>query len=259
MNYDCLRVELTDDVLFCRLNRPDVRNAFNPRMIEELTSIPTNLPENTRAVVLSGEGPVFSAGGDLNWMRSSLDLTREQNFEDAMRLAEMLLALDRMPVPLIGRIQGAAMGGGVGLVSVCDYAVASRETTFSFSEARLGIIPACIAPFVIRKIGLGHARSLFVTAERFDAQKAFSIGLIHSVVDSEAELSSAVAAVVKNVRECGPSAVRIAKNLILQLHAEPHQEQLEMVASLLADVRVSEEGQEGLRAFLEKRKPNWAR
>lgn len=260
MNFKNLLVEAKDGVVYVRLNRPDVRNAFNPEMIEELTLVPENLPQGTRAVVLSGEGSVFSAGGDLNWMRTSLDLSQEQNLEDATRLAYMLFALDRIHVPLIGRIHGAAMGGGVGLVSVCDYAIASQDTMFSFSEAKLGIVPACIAPFVIRKIGMGHARALFTTAERFNARKAYDIGLVHHVTDTEAQLSDAVGGVLKNVLECGPNAVKIAKNLIFDLRTiNDDHDQLKEVAALLSEVRVSEEGQEGLRAFLEKRKAGWTK
>lgn len=259
MKYEMLLVESKDSVLYCRLNRPEVRNAFHPRMIRELTSIPQHLPEGTRAVVLSGEGPVFSAGGDLNWMRKSLELTREQNLQDTIRLANMLFVLDRMSVPLIGRIHGAAMGGGLGLVAVCDYAIATQDTLFSFSEVKLGIIPACIAPFVIRKIGPGHSRALFTTAERFNGKKAYEIGLIHRVVENPQQLSHAVSDILKSIRECGPKAVRTAKNVIFDLLTmTDYQLQLKVAAELLAAIRISEEGQEGLRAFLEKRKPNWS-
>jgi methylglutaconyl-CoA hydratase len=257
MNYETLLIETKDSVLWCRLNRPDLRNAFNPKMIAELTTIPELISPDVRAVVLSGEGNVFSAGGDLNWMRQSLDLSRDQNLQDAQNLADMLLALDRLPVPLIGMVQGAAMGGGIGLVSVCDYAIASNETFFSFSEVRLGIVPACIAPFVIRKIGPGHARAMFTTAERFDAHKAYDIGLIHQVAASRAELQELTSRKVEEIKECGPNALRIAKKIIFDLLQPDDRKQLKLVAEILADVRVSEEGQEGLKAFLEKRKPEW--
>lgn len=252
-----LSVETQGKFLWAKLNRPDVRNAFNPQMIAELAALPQQLTPEIRAVVLHGEGTVFSAGGDLNWMRQSLDLDQAQNFEDAMNLARMLVALDRMPVPLVGMIHGAAMGGGVGLVSVCDYVVAHVETQFSFSEARLGIIPACIAPFVLRKIGPGHARALFITAERFSAQKAYDIGLVHQIAQTPEELRSFTETRLQDIAACGPQAARMAKQTIFDLLAQPDDQQLILMAERLASIRVSEEGQEGLRAFLEKRPPKW--
>jgi methylglutaconyl-CoA hydratase len=190
-------------------------------------------------------------------MRESLGYTREQNLHDARNLARMLLALDRMPVPLVGMIHGAAMGGGVGLVSVCDYAIAHADTQFSFSEVKLGIIPACIAPFVLRKIGPGHARALFLTGERFTAARAYEIGLVHQIAPTPGELRELTEKKLQEIASCGPNAVRLAKELVFDLLAPDDTSQLGMVAERLADVRVSPEGQEGLRAFLEKRKPNW--
>jgi methylglutaconyl-CoA hydratase len=257
MEYQALSLEVRDTFLWCKLNRPDVRNAFNPVMIAELASLPDAVTSGIRAAVLYGEGSVFSAGGDMNWMRSSLELTREQNFEDAMKLARMLLRLDQFPVPLIGMIHGAAMGGGIGLVSVCDYAIALADTQFSFSEARLGIIPATIAPFVLRKIGAGHARSLFTTAERFDARKAFAIGLAHHVAHDKEELRRVTEKTLQDIASCGPNAVREARRLLNDLAPPPDEAELRMVAERLAGIRITEEAQEGLRAFLEKRHPGW--
>jgi methylglutaconyl-CoA hydratase len=258
MQYQTLNIQHRNSTLWLELNRPEVRNAFNPRMIEELTSIPALINKDVRVIVLSGAGKSFCAGADLNWMKQSLDLNREQNLEDAQRLADMLLALDRLPVPLVGMIHGSALGGGVGLVSVCDYAVAVSDTQFSFSEVRLGIVPACLAPFVIRKIGAGHARALFTTAERFDAKKAYDIGLIHAVVSSSDELMQFTDKKVQDIKECSPNALRTAKKLIFDLLTTDDRNQLQMVAEVLAGVRVSEEGQEGVRAFLEKRRPAWS-
>lgn len=257
MQFQTLSVETRGAALWCMLNRPDVRNAFNPEMISELTSLPQAIGPEIRAVVLSGQGSVFSAGGDLNWMGKSLDLTREQNFQDAMKLAQMLSTLNHLPVPLLGMIHGAAMGGGVGLVSVCDYAIALADTQFSFSEARLGIIPACIAPFVLRKIGVGHARALFCTAERFDAQKAYDVGLVHQLARDGEELRRFTEKTLQDIVACGPNAVRHARQLVFELAPQPDEAELRLVADRLASVRVSEEGQEGLRAFLEKRSPRW--
>jgi methylglutaconyl-CoA hydratase len=260
MTYNCLSIEKKDSVAWCKLNRPEVRNAFNAEMIAELTHFARNLEKDVRAAVLYGEGPVFCAGGDLRWMQQSLEMDREQNRQDAKRLAEMYFALDRLPVPLIGSIHGAAFGGGAGLVCVCDYAIAQNETKFSFSEVRLGIVPACISPFVLRKIGTGYARSLFLTAERFDEQRAYEIGLIHRVASSPEEAQNLVKEKLQQILECGPEAIRHTKNLMFELlFASDDEEQLNRAADLLASVRVSEEGQDGLRAFLEKRKPRWQR
>ena len=260
MGYQTIKTEASDGVFTCTLNRPEVRNAFNAEMISELTDCARNLQESTRVFVLRGEGPVFCAGGDLRWMQRSLEMDREQNREDARKLAAMYFALDRLPVPLIGVIHGAAYGGGAGLVSVCDYAIAVEGTQLSFSEVRLGIVPACISPFVLRKIGPGHARALFTTAERFDTDKAFHVGLIHQIAPNLAAADASLATRIGNIVECGPNAIRHTKNLLFDLlFSSSDEEQLHTAANLLAEVRVSEEGQEGLRAFLQKRKPTWSR
>jgi Enoyl-CoA hydratase/carnithine racemase len=260
MTYNTLSIEKLDSVSWCKLNRPEVRNAFNAEMIAELTHFARNLDADVRTVVLLGEGPVFCAGGDLRWMQQSLEMDREQNRQDARRLAEMYFALDRLRVPLIGSIHGAAFGGGAGLVCVCDYAIAQSGTKFSFSEVRLGIVPACISPFVLRKIGPGYARSLFLTAERFEVQRAYEIGLVHRIAESPEEAQNLVKEKIQQVLECGPEAIRHTKNLMFELlFASGDEEQLNRAADLLASVRVSEEGQDGLRAFLEKRKPRWHR
>ena len=260
MTYSTITVEVRDQFVWCKLNRPEVRNAFNPEMIAELTDFAGNLPDGVRGVVLHGEGLMFCAGGDLRWMQQSLEMDREQNRQDAQRLAEMYLALDRLPVPMIGLIHGAAMGGGVGLVCVCDYAIAVDGTQFSFSEVRLGIVPACISPFVLRKIGPGYARALFTSAERFESRKAYEIGLIHAIASDRNEADALLKKKLQEIVECGPNAIRHIKNLLFELLFDSSdREQLDRAADLLANVRVSQEGQEGLRAFLEKRKPNWNR
>jgi methylglutaconyl-CoA hydratase len=258
VSYQTISVDSKDGVLWCKLNRPEVRNAFNAEMIRELTGFAESVPDGVRAVVLYGEGNVFCAGGDLHWMQGSLDLDRTGNLEDARKLAHMYFALDRLPAPLIGIVHRAAMGGGVGLVAVCDYAIATKDTQFSFSEVRLGIVPACIAPFVVRKIGPGHARALFTTAEKFSAVKALEIGLVHHVAQDREEATAWAQKKLEEIAECGPAAIRVAKRLIFDLfRIIGDAEQLETAAQTLAEVRVSEEGQEGLRAFLEKRKPRW--
>ncbi len=262
--YECLQVSRdARGVLMVALNRPDVRNAFNEVVIEELFGVFAELaPEpETRAIVLKGEGPAFCAGGDLNWMKKAVHFSYDENLRDTRRLARMFALLNECPKPVIGLIHGAAIGGGVGLVSICDVAIATQETQFSLSEVRLGIVPACIGPFVVAKIGASHARGLFMSAERFDARKAQAIGLVHEVVPDAAALPAAAEKLLGNMLQCGPNAMAQAKKLVLELSwpekRASHEDPLEYVAKMLADLRVSAEGQEGVKAFLEKRKPAW--
>jgi len=264
MSNSTLKVSLDPrGVLTVTLNRPDVRNAFNEVLIDELGRVFATeaLEPEVRVIVLRGEGRLFCAGGDLNWMRKSIDFTPAENLADTMKLTRMFAAMNECPKPVIGAVHGAAIGGGVGLVSICDLVIASRETQFSLSEVRLGIVPACIGPFVIAKIGASHARALFLSAERFNAEKAHQIGLIHQLVESENDLPGAVEKMLENILLCSPNAMTVAKRLVLDLSWPERRAQspdvLEYVAKTLADLRVTPEGQEGLRAFLEKRKPNW--
>ncbi len=264
MAYQTLNV--TQDsrgVLTIALNRPDVRNAFNEVLIRELSDAFSHeaMDPAVRAVVLTGVGPVFCAGGDLNWMRKAIDQDLDTNLGDTRALAQMFSQLNTFPKPLIGAIQGAAIGGGVGLVSVCDIAVAVESTQFSLSEVRLGIVPACIGPFVVAKIGASQARGLFVSAERFNGAKAREIGLVHEVVATETAMKEAVERILGNILQCGPNAMSVAKRLVLDLSWPERRSKLgdplEYVANTLAEIRISNEGQEGVRAFLEKRKPSW--
>ena len=245
------------DVAWLTLDRPEVNNAFNAELIAELAEAATRLQARPpRAVVLAGNGRSFSAGADLEWMRSMRDRSREDNLADARITSAMFSALDALPCPVVGRVQGHALGGGVGLVAVCDVVVADRTTVFGFTEVRLGIAPAAISPFVVRKIGQSHARALFVTGERFDAAWAQRIGLVHKVVDGE-ELDSAIAAVLADVLASGPAAVTVAKSLP-EVASAPLDEATETTAAIIAELRTSDEGQEGMAAFLEKRPPRWA-
>jgi methylglutaconyl-CoA hydratase len=264
MSYQTLRVrERQVGVLEIQLNRPEIRNAFNAQVIDELGKVFSNeaMADSIRVVILSGDGKVFSAGGDLNWMKDSVEFSYEENLKDTRKLAHLFEQLNEFPKPLIGRIQGAAIGGGVGLVSICDVALAVESTVFSLSEVRLGIIPACIGPFVIAKIGPSHARRLFVSAERFQATQAREIGLIHEVLPTEQALDERLEEVIGNIVQCGPNAMQAAKKLVLDLSwpekRAAMKDPLESIAAMLAELRVSEEGQEGVRAFLEKRKPAW--
>jgi methylglutaconyl-CoA hydratase len=240
------------------LNRPDVRNAFNEEMIEEISewALSRHAGLSVRAAVLRGAGGVFSAGGDLSWMARTVDYTRDQNLRDAEALARMYGRLDALPFPLVGCVHGAALGGGSGLAAVCDIVVAARDAVFGFTEVRLGIVPAVISPFVVAKIGRSAARELFLTGARFSAERARDIGLVHAVVEPDA-LEDEVRRVVDGILACGPQAVSTAKALIGRVSAGPSSEITGLAAETLADARVSPEGQEGLRAFLEKRRAAW--
>ncbi len=263
---DNLLVERTGPggaVVRVTLNRPDVHNAFNAELIGELRKLFVRLatePADTlRAVVLAGTGASFCAGADVNWMRASLGLTRDQNEQDAMVMAEMFDAIDTCPAPVIARVQGAALGGGMGLCAVSDLVMTESGAKFGFTEARLGILPAVISPFVIAKIGETHARALFPSGRRFDAVRALRIGLVHEVVEGEAALDAAVDAAVGDVLAAGPNAARAAKAIIREVRGLPHESTRWHTARRIAGQRASEEGQEGLRAFLEKRDPAWKR
>jgi methylglutaconyl-CoA hydratase len=242
-----LRIERVSDVLQVAMARPERRNAFDTALIDELAAAFADVGDS-RAVVLSGDGPSFAAGADVEWMRSSVDLSYDENVADALRLRAMLDAIDSCPAPVIGRVQGHALGGGCGLVACCDIVVAEPTAQFAFSEVKLGIVPAVISPFALAKIGPAAARRYFVTGERFSADVALRIGLIHDVTD---DLDSTVERVVRELLSAGPSAARAAKELARSARSA------EETARRIAERRTSDEGQEGLRAFLEKRSPNW--
>jgi len=241
------------------LNRPDVRNAFNEAMIAELTAFAEGVPADgsVRAVVLRGAGPVFSAGADVQWMSRMIGFTREENLADARQAALMFLALDRIPVPVVGRIHGAALGGGSGLAAVCDVVVAADDAQFGFTEVMLGILPAMISPYVVRKIGLSAARELCLSGARFTAARAKEIGLVHTVTPAD-QLDAAVDEHLKLFRKAAPSAVARTKRLLTDVYGHRPADVLNLTVDHIANQRVSPEGQEGLRAFLEKRPASWA-
>ena len=241
------------------LARSDARNALNAELIGELTRCMEDLAEDdrVRVVVLSGEGDFFCAGADIGYMRDTAEFSYEENLEDARRLAAMFAAIEQCPWPVVARVRGAAIGGGVGLVAAADVAVAEEGTIFAFSEVRLGISPATIAPFVLRKIGQSQTRALFLTGERFDAVRAREIGLVHEVAD-EGDLDSVVQEKVANLLAGGPEALAATKALLRELRNADPGEATEIMARRIADLRTGEEGQEGLGAFLEKRKPGWS-
>ena len=242
------------------LNRPDVRNAFNEDMIAGLTQFAEGVPADgsVRAVVIRGAGPVFSAGADVQWMSKMVGYSREENLADAQRAAQMFLALDRIPVPVIGRIHGAALGGGSGLAAICDVVIAADNAVFGFTEVVLGILPAMISPYVVRKIGPSAARELCLTGARFDAGRAKEIGLVHTVVP-EAELDRAVDTQLALFRKAAPSAIAATKRLLAEVHGKRPADVLGLTVDNIANQRVSPEGQEGLKAFLEKRPAAWAK
>jgi len=241
-----LRVERDGHVLWITLAKPERRNAFDSELIRELTDAFAAVGDE-RAVVLAGDGASFCAGADVEWQRSSISLSYDENVEDALRLYRMCEAIDSCPSPVVARVHGYALGGGSGLVACADVAIAAPDATFGFSEVKLGIIPAVISPFVLPKIG-GHARRYFLTGERFDAETALRIGLVHELAD---DLDSAVDRVVGEVLTGGPEAVREAKRLIRR------RPDAQDAAETAARLRSGAEGQEGLRAFLEKRTPTW--
>jgi enoyl-CoA hydratase/carnithine racemase len=244
-----LQIERDGDVLRVTLARPDRRNAFDAELIAELASAFVDVGR-ARAVVLAGEGPSFCAGADVEWMRSSVDLSYDENVADAVGLRRMLEAIDGCPAPVICRVQGHALGGGAGLVACADVVIAAPDAVFAFSEAKLGIVPAVISPFALAKIGPSWARRLFPTGERFGAELALRIGLVHELAD---DLDAAVERVLGELRSAGPRAARAAKRLVLDAPLDGLE-----TARRIAERRTSDEGQEGLRAFLERRRPDWS-
>ena len=239
------------------LNRPEVRNAFNEHVIAELTEWAAAVPgSGARVAVLAGAGKAFCAGADLTWMSKMVAYSREENERDAMAMSAMFNALDTLPIPLIGRVHGAALGGGTGLAAVCDIVVAADNATFGFTEAKLGILPAVISPFAIRKIGISAARELFLTAARFSASRAQQLGLVH-MVTSEAELDPAVDSYVRELLTSAPDAIAGAKRMIASVAGQPPASVAHLTAETIARHRVSEEGQGGMRAFLEKKPAPW--
>ena len=243
-----LRIEREDDVLRVTLARPETRNAFNPALIAELSEAFVDVG-TCRAVVLAGAGPSFCAGADVEWMRASADLDVEANVADANAMRRMFESIDGCPAPVVALVQGHALGGGIGLVACSDIVIAQPRAVFAFSEVKLGIVPAVISPFALRKIGESAARRYFVTGERFDAATGMAIGLVHEVAD---DLDAALERILGELRTAGPRAARHAKRLVLERPDGPE------TARRIAERRTSDEGQEGLRAFLDRRAPRWA-
>jgi methylglutaconyl-CoA hydratase len=240
------------------MNRPGVRNAFNAELIAALHDafVALSSDDGVRSIVLAGEGKTFSGGADIAWMRAALDLGEAENVRDAAAMAAMLIAIDRCPKPVVARVHGAALGGGCGLIAAADIVVAASDAIFGFTEVKLGILPAVISPFTIPKIGVSNARALFVTGERFDAAHAQRIGLVHHVVPA-AELDARVAAILDEFRTASPSAIAAAKAVVRDVVAATPDEATALTTRAIAKQRTSPEGQEGLRAFLERRPAAW--
>lgn len=258
MKFHLAKIE--NDILTITLNRPEIHNAFNDELILELTHTFLSVSKDIKAVVLKGEGKSFCAGADLNWMKSMVNYSTEENILDAKKLAALFCAIDDCPAPVIGVVQGAALGGGSGLVSVCDYVLSDIDTIYGFTESRLGLVPAVISPFVMAKIGVSYARSTFLSGRRFNAQEAKEMGLVHQLCES-GKMDEALTQVVKEFSKAGPLAAREAKLLIKGVVARSmsREEQIDFTSTTIARLRSSEEGQEGMGALLEKRKPSWVK
>ncbi len=254
-----IEVQHTGPVATVALNRPQQHNALHPDMIRELRDAFHNLAQEAevRVIVLRGHGPSFCAGADITFMRVAADYTFEQNLADGEAIFDLMATINNCPKPVIGRIQGTAIGGGVGLVSCCDTTVAVTQATFGLSEARLGIAPAVISPFVMAKIGPAHARELFMTGERFDAAYAQRIGLIHHLVPDEAALEAKIQERIQQFLLAAPGAQAAIKALVREVAFQPQAAMRAYTARLIAERRASDEGREGLSSFLEKRRPNW--
>jgi methylglutaconyl-CoA hydratase len=258
-DYETITFDAEGPAIWITLSRDDVRNAFNGRMLDELLDAFEAAPKvpRGRAVVLTGTGSAFCAGADLNWMRAVREFTYEQNLEESNKVAAVMRRIYDCPLPTIARVNGPAIGGGAGLVACCDLAVAAENARFSLSEVKLGLIPSCISPYVIKKIGEGKAHEFFLTGERIAAGKAREIGLVNEVA-KEGELDAVVAKWVNQLVTSGPVAIAKCKELIKRVPQMDLDEAGPYTAEMIAQMRVSAEGQEGMAAFLEKRKPKWA-
>lgn len=252
-----LITEEDDNILWVTMNREEVHNAFNAQLIDELYQVFTSLSDSVKAVVLTAVGRSFSAGADLNWMKEMVEYTEQENKEDSLKLFDMVASIKLCPVPVIGRINGSALGGGAGLVSACDIAFGIKKAKFGFTEVKLGLLPAAISPFVNSKIGSNQCSRYFLTGERFDGTIAKDIGLLNDAFDSIEELDHTIDSVISHMKQNAPNAMKNSKKLIGVLNSDVCGSR-EYVASQIAKARVSTEGQEGLGAFLEKRTPNFS-
>lgn len=258
MVFTTIEVEKKNRVAWLWLNRPDLRNAFDEVMIGELEKAIRDAGEDTevRVVVISGRGSAFCAGADLNWMRKMKEFTYEENLKDALALADLLYLLYTLPKPTIAAVNGASIGGSNGLIAACDIAIASHRAEFALSEVRIGLVPACVGPYLLRKIGEGNCRRLFLTGERISADQACRIGLVNQVVTHES-LMRRVEEQISILMSAGPQALAMCKHLIASLVTMPLEQAKDFTSKMIAELRCKDEAQEGMRAFLEKRSPRW--
>jgi methylglutaconyl-CoA hydratase len=258
MDYTTIKYKKVNKVGHITFCRPEIHNAFNSTLLKEMLHLFGELEKDDglRLVVLTGEGKSFCAGADLNWMRSVINQSFEQNLAESSELAELFHRIYTFRRPVIGKINGAAIGGGTGFVAVCDIAIAARSARFSFSEVKIGVVPACIGPYVIKRMGEGKARELFITGERMNAERAFDVGLVNKVVDDN-RLDTEIQGLIESVLSSGPEALAVAKKLVSEVPGMEPDEFKPYTAEMIARLRLSEEGQEGMDAFLNKRPPKW--
>jgi methylglutaconyl-CoA hydratase len=258
MSYTTLRFEISNHIARITFSRPEVHNAFHSGVIKEMRQVFAEIAKTSdiRAVVITGEGKSFCAGADLNWMKAVAEYKFDQNLAESNELAELFNDMYTCTCPIIGRINGAAIGGGAGFVAVCDIAIGAQSAVVSFSEVKIGLVPACIGPYVIKKIGEGRSRELFITGERLTADRAKEVGLLNAVVP-DADLDKTIDALLQQILTSGPNAISMAKELVSKVPQMNAAEYKPFTAEMIAKLRNSAEGQEGMAAFLAKRKPSW--
>jgi methylglutaconyl-CoA hydratase len=258
MSFETLEVKSENNVAWVALDRPDVRNAFNEVMIGELIGVLDQVAEDdsVRVLVLTGNGKAFCAGADLNWMKKMKNFSYKENHADALRLAELMFKLYNLPRPTVARVNGASIGGSNGLVAACDIAIASHRAEFSLSEVKIGLVPACIGPYLLKKVGEKACRELFLSGERISADQARNMGLVNDVV-THANLTRRVEERISSLITSGPNALAVSKELLSKISFMPLEEARDYTARVIAELRSGDEAQEGMTAFLEKRKPRW--
>ena len=249
-----LLLEKQDGLLRITFNRPERRNAFDEQMIEELIEVFSNIDEDVCCILMEGKGKVFSAGADLEWMKRMGEASFEENYEGSLRMAKMFELIDTAPVPVVSRVHGAAIGGGIGLVAVSDIAISTTDTKFGWTEVRLGLVPAVISSFTIRKIGYSYARRYFLTGEIFDGNTAYRIGLVHDLTDSMEDLDEKVESIIETIRANGPKALRLTKEMLVRLRTISEEEILSYSSRIISEARATEEARIRLKRFLEGKK-----
>jgi methylglutaconyl-CoA hydratase len=258
MKYNTIEIQRQNDITTITLNRPEVHNSMNEKLMKELISCfkKYNNDKDTRVIILTGKGKSFSAGADLNWMKSMANYSKEENIKDSGLLSDLFEIIYKSPKPIIGRINGHAFGGGIGLIAVCDITIAPPDIKFAFSEVKLGIIPSVISTYIVKRIGTSNMRRLFITGERFNSQYAKQIGLIDYIVPEE-EIDNEIQKNIKKIKTSGPKAINEIKKLVEKYQKLDIEKYKEHTVKKISELRISEEGQEGIKSFLEKRKSKW--